>query len=218
MDGVRVKTYASPPINESEVLRYASCGANADESAYALLRACVQESQDAFSYRVCYAVTDTETLINAFANTEREPLRMRVAGAEKVVVFCASVGLGIDRLINAYSRIAPSKGLFFQAFGTERVESLCDAFCKDIQTENAQWFTGGRFSPGYGNLPLSMQKTVFALLNVEKHIGVTLNDSLLMTPTKSVTAFLPLFSTDRKVGIGCKNCNKKDCFARKENT
>ena len=49
-----------------------------------------------------------------------------------------------------------------------------------------------RFSPGYGDLPLGTQKDIFALLDCERKIGVTLNDSLLMSPSKSVTAFLGL--------------------------
>lgn len=218
MNGVQVKTYVPLPIDESEVLRYAGCGFNADADTRATLRACVQECKDAFSYKVCYRVTDVETLIKAFPFHQQEPLLARITGAEKVVVFCASVGLGIDRLVNGYSRISPTKALFFQALGTERVESLCDIFCKDMQTEKAPLYTGGRFSPGYGNLPLQMQTSVFALLNCEKHIGVTLNDSLLMTPTKSVTAFIPLYSRKQDEAVGCNACDKKHCLARKENT
>lgn len=217
MDGVKVKTYAPPPINESEILRYAG-GGTADNNMCAMLRACVEESKDSFSYKVCYRVTDVEKLIKAFPLSQQEPLRARIAGAEKVILFCASVGLGVDRLVNGYSRISPTKALLFQALGTERVESLCDEFCKEIGTEFAPLCTGGRFSPGYGNLPLQMQTTVFALLNCEKYIGVTLNDSLLMTPTKSVTAFIPLFSTKQDETVGCNACNKKHCLARKENT
>ena len=58
-----------------------------------------------------------------------------------------------------------------------------------------------RFSPGYGAVPLSVQREFFNLLACEKLIGVCLTDTLLMTPTKSVTAFVGM--KDRKEG----NCN-----------
>lgn len=46
-----------------------------------------------------------------------------------------------------------------------------------------------RFSPGYGDLAIDAQKDIFALLDCERQIGLTLGDSLLMSPGKSVTAF-----------------------------
>ena len=154
MDGVKLKTYAAPPLDEQEALRYAGCGADVDDKAQATLRACIRESEGQFSYRVCYAVMDREKLLAEFPANEQACLSARITGAEKVVVFCASVGLGIDRLVNGYSRVDTEKALFFQALGTERVESLCNTFCKDMQAEHAELFVGGRFSPGYGNLPL----------------------------------------------------------------
>lgn len=47
-----------------------------------------------------------------------------------------------------------------------------------------------RFSAGYGDLPLEVQKDIFRVLDCPRKIGLTLNDSLLMSPTKSVTAIV----------------------------
>ena len=47
-----------------------------------------------------------------------------------------------------------------------------------------------RFSPGYGDIPLEMQKTFFELLQCQKNLALTLNNSLIMSPEKSVTAFI----------------------------
>ena len=77
-----------------------------------------------------------------------------------------------------------------QALGAERIESLCDAFCR----ETAQELTRQgktllpRVSPGYGDIPLTMQKELFALLDCPRKIGLTLSDQLIMSPSKSVTA------------------------------
>ena len=49
-----------------------------------------------------------------------------------------------------------------------------------------------RFSAGYGDLPLATQKDIFSALGLDKNLGVLLGDGLLMTPTKSVTAFVGL--------------------------
>ena len=45
-----------------------------------------------------------------------------------------------------------------------------------------------RVSPGYGDISLTMQKDIFAILDCERKIGITLNEDLLMSPSKSVTA------------------------------
>ena len=106
-----------------------------------------------------------------------------------MLVFAATIGFDIDRKITKYSKVDPAKALIFQAIGTERVESLCNAFEEDIKRENGYDLTS-RFSPGYADLPLEMQKDLFRVLDCYKNIGVTLNDSLLMSPSKTVTAII----------------------------
>ena len=103
------------------------------------------------------------------------------------MIFAATIGVEIDRLIAKYSRLSPAKAFCCQAIGAERVEELCESV-------NEKLGAGGemlkpRFSPGYGDLPLETQKMIFSLLDCPKRIGVSLGDSLLMSPSKSVTAF-----------------------------
>ena len=50
--------------------------------------------------------------------------------------------------------------------------------------------TRPRFSPGYGDVPLDAQRDIFSALDISKNLSVYLNDSLLMSPSKSVTAFV----------------------------
>ena len=50
----------------------------------------------------------------------------------------------------------------------------------------------GRFSPGYGDLPLQVQPGLLAALDAGRRLGITLTDSLLMIPRKSITAIVAL--------------------------
>ena len=179
------------PINEKEVRLYARAPEGADD----ILHECIQEMKE-LSYRVCYAEFEIKFLDDAldlgFAVTRSKDLRKALDKCEKIILFASTVGNLPDRLTARYTRIAPSKALFIQAIGAERVEALCDAFCKEIKKQYADFVTVPRFSPGYGDLPLFMQKDIFATLDCPKNIGVTLNDSLLMLPTKSVTAIIGL--------------------------
>ena len=191
---VLTKCLDRPPVSDKEILRYAGCKGNNDEIS-ALLCDCLAEAEDHLSYRVCYCKLGVKIDRNicdfgAF-KVESSDLAKNLSGCSEVIVFCATVGTLFDRLIAKYERISPSKAVMLQAIGSERVEAVCDIFCDQISRETGRR-TKPRFSAGYGDLPLKLQSEIFALLSCEKNIGVTLNDSFFMSPSKSVTAFLGL--------------------------
>ena len=73
-----------------------------------------------------------------------------------------------------------------------------------------------RFSPGYGDFPLEAQKDIFRTLDCSRKIGLTLNESLLMSPSKSVTAIVglsPCAGPEPK--NRCSQCGKTDCMYRR---
>ena len=47
-----------------------------------------------------------------------------------------------------------------------------------------------RYSPGYADFPLAAQRELLALLDAPRKVGVSLTDSLLMVPSKSVSAVI----------------------------
>lgn len=210
------KTYAEPPFCEREILRYAGCK-EADGETAALLKDCIEEVRDKLTYKVCYREYDV-TVEGDICELSDLRLRSRDLAAnlkdsKRAVVFAATVGVGIDRLIAKYGRISPARALIFQAIGAERIEALCDRFCEDIGAEmNAK--LRPRFSPGYGDLPLEAQKELFSVLEPAKRIGLTLTDSMLMSPSKSVTAIVGISGKGEKVINKCSMCDKSDCVFR----
>ena len=191
---VLTKTYDAPQFNEKEVLRYAGCREK-DEKTNELLAECLNEVRDKLSYKVCYCefepqIEGTACDFGVFKFKSKH-LAHNLTGCEKTIIFSATVGIEIDRQIAKYSRISPSKALMMQAIGAERIEALCDMFCADIKS-GKDVVLHPRFSPGYGDLPISVQQDIVSVLDCPKRIGVTLNDSMLMAPTKSVTAFVGL--------------------------
>ena len=187
--------YDLPQIDRKEVLRYMGA-ATADDATAELISECEKECEDAFSYLVCFDVfniktTDKTVDFSAFS-VQSGDLAKNLSGCKNAVIFAATVGPQIDRLIKKYSSLSPAKALCLQAFGNERIEALCDTFNKQItECQAAEGnATRPRFSAGYGDFELSCQRDIFKVLCCEKQIGVTLNDSLLMTPQKSVTAVI----------------------------
>lgn len=204
---IAVKTFVPPPVCEREILRYAGCR-QADESVRDLLSQCLSEALPMLSYTVCFMDVDPKPF-----TARSENLRRNLDGCERVLLMAATVGIGLDRLIAKYGRLSPAKALMLQAIGTERVEALCDALCADLAAETLL-NPRPRFSPGYGDLPLSVQREVLAILEAGKRLGVTLNDSYLMSPSKSVTAFVGLSRDEKRTVNKCRLCDKQDCAFR----
>lgn len=186
---VCVKTYTDIPYNEKEILRYAGMRERTPEVS-ALLAECIEEYGKTVG-RVCYSELDLQTCGDTVSfgiiKTDSRDLAKNLAGCSRVVLFCAGIGMETDRLIKKYSMVSVAKSGMFQAIGTERVEAVCDAFNEEIRKHGK---THPRFSPGYGDLSLEIQRDIFAMLDCPRKIGVILNDSLLMSPSKSVTAII----------------------------
>ena len=190
---IHTKTYEAPLINDREILRYAGTREATDE-VISLMNETVEEATGVLIYKVCYsefAVTRRKDGIDfGFSSVSSSALAKNLEGCEKVIIFSATVGIGIDRLIAKYGVRSPSKALLLQAFGAERIESLCDLFTRDIASQYGENNLAPRFSPGYGDLPLEFQTEIFRVLDCPRRIGLTLNESLLMSPSKSVTAII----------------------------
>lgn len=210
------KAYTAPPICEKEILRYSGCK-KADSGIIALMNECINEVKDKLVYKVCYrelpvAINGNVCDFGAF-KLQSENLALNLKGSKTTVLFASTIGIGIDRLILKYGRLSPSKALMLQAIGAERIEALCDAFCADIKKEYNLGIKP-RFSAGYGDLLLESQKDIFAVLDCEKRIGLTLNDSLIMSPSKSVTAFVGIGGEEKQTKNKCSACNMQNCAFR----
>lgn len=151
---------------------------------------------------------------------ESKSLRKHLANAEQVIFLAATVGEMVEEAASAaFARGEYALGLLIDAAATAAVEQTADA----LETLLVGKFQGQglkmtfRFSPGYGDWDLREQAKVVALANAEA-IGITLTDSLMLTPRKSITAIIGLCpdSNEEMPAKGCQNCAKLDCEMRKD--
>ena len=194
-NAVYTRSYTAPPLDRKAILRYAGIRGSVPEIE-ALLDECLDEVGDKLTYKVCYREFPLSRcgaqLDLGFMKTASLSLQKNLSGCESIVLFAATVGTLLDRLIARYAVTSQTKALLLGAIGAERTESLCDAFDREISLEKAAkgYQTRPRFSPGYGDLPLTVQREIFAVLDCPRKIGLTLTDGLLMSPSKSVTAII----------------------------
>ena len=127
-----------------------------------------------------------------FLQVKSEELARNLAECAETVIFAATIGIFTDRQIQKESLLSPAKACVYQAVGATVIEAVCDDFNEWLLQEEAKKgnILKPRYSPGYGDVALFVQKDICRELETAKHIGITLTDSMLMIPEKSVTAFV----------------------------
>lgn len=133
------------------------------------------------TYRISFADLSIDT----------KDLGWNLKDCKKVCLLAGTIGPQIDAYIRKHSLLDPAYGSICQATGAMYIELFIDnlnSHIKELANRDGLK-TMPRYSPGYGDAPLSFQKEFFRLLNC-KRIGLSLMDSLIMAPEKSVTAFI----------------------------
>ena len=188
---------SSLEIPRDEALRYTYCVPSAaGDGLLALYKECLPLFNAQVCYRACRLRTPVavqgDTVQLGFCTIVSRRLSQRLERCDEAYVFAATTGIGVDRLINREKQLSPSRGLMMEGIGSAAAEAWCDCLC-------AQWAAEceargeallQRYSPGYGDLPLSVQRPLLDALDAYRNIGVSLSESLIMTPRKSVTAII----------------------------
>lgn len=141
-------------------------------------------------------------------------------GAEKVAVMAVTLGIEAERTILKYQHTDMVSTVISDAVFDAFVETVADEIQQKIE-EKAKaegLFISSRFSPGYGDLPLETQQDIISCLSLGKRIGLTVTESNILVPRKSITAIVGLFKEEQKFKkTGCETCNLKDkCKSKKE--
>ena len=153
---------------------------------------CKNELLKVISYKYAYIKVPVdlskEDYVNlGFVSFKSKNLYKNLTGCKEAFVFAVTVGIGVDRLLSRLNMMSQSKHFITDAYSSAAVESYCD-YVNSFLAEGIK--TKPRFSPGYGDLPLEIQPDILKALSADKTLGITLNESLLMTPVKSITAIM----------------------------
>lgn len=147
-------------------------------------------------------------------------IRLHLGQALKGILMGVTLGVQMERLIQYHRRRSMSDAVMIDAASTALVEQVCDRVEEGLRAfyrEKGLDVTG-RFSCGYGDLPLETQPDIVRALDAPRAIGLTCSASLLLIPQKSVTAVLGVIPAGGIGSIrGCQSCrNRQNCQYRKE--
>jgi len=126
-------------------------------------------------------------------------------GANEVLIAIQTIGVRHEeesvRLFNVGEML---EGFVLDGCGTvaldEALELLRGMVVKQVIARGLQ--TGHNLCPGGYQIPIEAQKVIFTLLDAGG-IGVTLGDTMLMTPIKSHTVVIPVGEKLRKPNMSC---------------
>ncbi len=201
-------------LNFQEAIRYlGSARVPVNDTMTVLMEECEKLVLEAAVPKFRYEVRDLPWL-DIMAG---EDVVRHLDGCEKAVLMCATLGAGVDKLLRVMQVQDMAKAVVIDALASVAIEQVCEKFDDLIHEEYPDWYQTFRFSPGYGDYPIEMQRTVLQLLDAPRKIGLTVNDSMLLVPTKSETAVMGLSREPIKKGPrGCATCNLKEtCQFRK---
>ena len=212
--------------NIDEILRYLRVRGEAPEKLRAQVEAAAEELAETLRPQFVYRVFPLErgdgginlqgggvTLTGGLASK-------MLRSCDAAVLLCCTLGMEFERRLRALERRDMGKAVILDACGSAWVESGCDAAEREIADRFSGRFLTDRFSPGYGDLPLSLQRSVLDALDAKRRLGIHLSESFLMTPSKSVTAVIGLSDTPQPARVrGCGYCAMKgNCDYRKGGT
>ena len=212
---------SSVSIPLREVLRYMGCPRDAESAMTDLGQRAAGEIAAVAAYKACtirLPLRFCEGLPDlSWGPAPSKNLGRALSGCREVLLMAATVGPAVDLRIRRASALHPSMALALQAAGTAAVEEWCDVLCarlgRELADEGLQ--LRPRFSPGYGDFALENQRELFRLLDCPRKIGLTLTESLLMAPSKSVTAVVGLQPGGESCPpSGCEACGKNCDFRR----
>ena len=169
-----------------------------DVDVSSLMEKAAQEMKAVMKPQAVFEIFDllnNQELRFADVTLHSKDLGVNLAGCSKVALLAATIGPQVDSLIRRHSSLNPVYASILQATGAMYIEELVDFINAEIKkiAEADGLKTRPRYSPGYGDVPLQVQKDFFRLLPCTR-IGLTLMDTLIMAPEKSVTAFVGLCS------------------------
>ena len=134
---------------------------------------------------------------------EREaPVRARAVWQETVwngkpvCLLCGTLGADFDAWQRRLSVLSAADANLSQQIGLTLIEREMDAVegAARAAVERTGRALRPRRSPGYGELPLALSRDILAHLDATKRIGVSLTESNLLVPSKSVTAICEIIT------------------------
>lgn len=150
--------------------------------------------------------------------TSGQSIEKHLEGCHETALMAVTLGIGVDELIRKTGVTDMAMAVIIDAGASVLVEQLADEFEGYIRKQLDTDFITSRFSPGYGDWPVTEQARIIHYLDGQRKIGLNVTADSLMIPRKSITAVLGISDHPVKGKLAtCNECVLRDkCELRKE--
>lgn len=150
----------------------------------------------------------------------RDVARM-LEGCHEAVLLAATLGVQSERMLLKMQAKSSVEAVLLDAVLSAAIEAVCDAQESALRNRLAAegLYLTDRFSPGYGDMPMEQTRSICAVLEADKRIGLTVSDRGIMIPRKSVTAIMGIsrMPVSRRAS-GCAMCSMREtCMLKNGN-
>lgn len=189
-----------------------------------LISSALKSSEEYAEIRGVYLTTTDCTVIKSKALIEANGdffqtgkiVTNYISKADQFVFFIMTAGKGIELQAQKYlSGSDPLLGYIYDVIGSMTVETSVEKMLKEIEETITQdgLMISNPYSPGYCGWPVSDQQKFFALFN-DNTCGITLSDTCLMNPIKSISGIIGVGKNIKKQPYSCEICDLKNCLYR----
>ncbi len=189
-----------------EALRYLGIQGEANEETLRLVLECMETIEKVATPKF---VSRAFSLEEFSPYMQGEDIKKHVAGADEILLLVGTLGIGVDIEIKKAQAVDMARAAVLDACAAAFIEQYMDKMMPEGLPSNM------RYSPGYGDYPLSVQPQLLKAAKAFK-IGISVLDSYMLVPSKSVTAIVGIGTKNNALNDICVKCDKTDCAFRKE--
>ena len=204
-------------LNIDEALRYLGAGRQAPPELRREAEDTARRLTARLRPRYTYRVFSLERRDGALCLPEADLIlpgkdaETMLADCGRVALLGCTLGAEFESMLRAEQARDMAKAVLLDACGSAWVESGCDEAEREIAARFPGQYLTDRFSPGYGDLPLSIQPAICGALDLGRRLGVHVSERFLMNPTKSVTALIGISDRPQMARIrGCAYCTMRE--------
>ena len=199
-------------INRTEAFRYLGINGAPDSATLKLADECEKMLLAEMTPKFCWSYAEISEYSNN--SVKLSGYTLLLAGNDISAHLEGCIGVVLMRKMQALDM---AKAVILDAMASAAIEQVCDEAEKEIAGKLKKKHFTWRFSPGYGDFPIEVQKDFLTALNAQKVIGLCASQSGMLTPTKSVTAVIGVHEKSvQQQKHSCESCNMRDrCNYRK---
>lgn len=179
---------------EKRTISYLNFKGEVTEEQLKLVQSAINEvkrfARPQFVFRFLKLLENNEghLVVDASLNIGYDSLQklFRAKNSNSVCILVSTLGPAIDKRVSQLADIDSGKMILFDACSNAYIEEETNRFQERLNLGEETF----RFAPGYGDVPLEVEREIFDLMPEIKKIGIELDECNLMHPFKSMTGFI----------------------------